>query len=164
MVYACKCNSNSQYTQYSSQHENLVCFVLTINELMSIVSKPPFQRNRWKHTSNVQIKRSVMFPCSGFSYQYMNYIVEFFLSLKCWTDWYKKQSTKSKTYACVITGQISQSLSKTLANIAILCFRKQISNWTHSIVKCWTCDNIKIFQDIYVEIKQFWSFNKWSLV
>lgn len=87
-----------------------------------------------------------MFPCSGFSYQYMNYIVEFFLFLKCWTDWYKKQSTKSKIYACVITGQISQSLSKTLANIAILGFRKQISNWTHSIVKCWTCDNIKIFK------------------
>lgn len=64
------------------------------------------------------------FPCSGFSYQYMNYIVEFFLFLKCWTDWYKKQSTKSKIYACVITGQISQSLSKTLANIAILCFQK----------------------------------------
>lgn len=117
-----------------SEHENLVCFVLTIYELMSIVSKPPFQRNCWKHTSNVQIKRSVdMFPCSGFSYQYMNY-------------WYKKQSTKSKIYACVITGQISQSLSKTLANFAILCFRKQISNWTHSIVKCWTCDNIKIFK------------------
>lgn len=74
------------------------------------------------------------FPCSGFSYQYMNYIVEFFLFLKCWTDWYKKQSTKSKIYACVITCQISQSLSKTLANFAILCFQKQISNWTHSIV------------------------------
>lgn len=49
-----------------------------------------------------------MFPCSGFSYQYMNYIVEFFLFLKCWTDWYKKQSTKRKIYACVITGQITK--------------------------------------------------------
>lgn len=133
-----------------SQHENLVCFVLTIYELMSIVSKPPFKRNCWKHqkhqTSNVRIKRSVdVFNALGLVTN-MNYIVKFFLFLKCWTDWYKKQSTKSKIYACVITGQISQSLSKTLANFAILCFRKQISNWTHSIVKCWTCDNIKILK------------------
>lgn len=140
MVYACECNFNSQYTQYASMVTawDLVCFVLTIYELMSIVSKPPFKRNCWKHqkhqTSNVRIKRSVdVFNALGLVTN-MNYIVKFFLFLKCWTDWYKKQSTKSKIYACVITGQISQSLSKTLANIAILCFRKQISNWTHSIV------------------------------